>query len=184
MSEGAGRVPAKTLLQYQGPLLRLSAGNAAKLLEYQSSLLRLCADAAPGPWFEYQRFLLRFWAGAYELVARNCENGLAFFSTTIEQRRFGMPRPNSTVSELEQDNKPIIDHEDNKLIIDQMSDLASETAGTSAQTRTVEADQPKTAATNQKIAGANARKKITKAANARKKMVKKTSKALAKTGRK
>jgi hypothetical protein len=170
MSEGAGLVPAKTLLQYQGPLLRLSAGNAAKLLEYQSSLLRLCADAAPGPWFEYQRFLLRFWAGAYELIARNYENSLPFFRTTIEQRRFGMPHPNSTVSESP--------------IIDQMSDLATETADPFAQTRTVAAVQPKTAATNQKIAGANARKKIAKGANARKKVAKKASKAIAKTGRK
>ena len=86
-----------------------------------------------------------------------------------------MPHPNSTVSESDQDNNPIID---------QTSDLATETAGPLAQTRTVAADQPKTAATNQKIAGANARKKIAKAANARKKVAKKASKAIAKTGRK
>jgi hypothetical protein len=163
------------MLQYQSPLLRLSAGSAAKLLEYQSSVLRLCADAAPGPWFQYQRSLLRFWAGAYELVARNYENGFAFFSTAVEQRTFGMLRPNSIVSESDQDNKPIID---------QMSDLTAETAGTLAETRTVEADQPTTTATKQKMAGANVRKKPAKAANARKKLVKKTSKAPAKTGRK
>jgi hypothetical protein len=157
MSEVAGFIPAKTFLQYQSPLLRVSAGNAARLLEYQSSLLRLWADAAPGPWFQYQRSLLRFWAGAYELVARNYENALASFNT-VE----GMPRPNSIVSGSSQDNKPIID---------QMSDLAAESL---AETKTVAADQPKTVATKQKIAGANARKKI----------VKKASKAIAKTGRK
>jgi hypothetical protein len=61
MSEGAGFLPAKTFLQYHSPLL-LSAGNAAKLLGYQSSVLRLWAEAAPGPWFQYQRSLLLFWA--------------------------------------------------------------------------------------------------------------------------
>jgi hypothetical protein len=82
-----------------------------------------------------------------------------------------VPHPNSTVSESDQDNNPIID---------QMSDLATETAGPIAQTRTVAADQPKTAATDQKIAGANARKKIAKAANARKKVAKQPQKRLRK----
>jgi hypothetical protein len=175
MSEGAGFVPVKTMLQYQSPLLRLSAGNAVRLLGYQSSLLRLCADAAPGPWFQYQRFLLRFWAGAYELVARNYENGLAFFNPAIEQRTSGKPRPNSSASEPDHDPKPVVE---------QMSDMAAETAGTLAKTRTVAADQLKPAATKQEATGANARKKIPaasarkkiQAASARKKIAKKASK--------
>jgi hypothetical protein len=65
-----------------------------------------------------------------------------------------------------------------------MSDLAAETAGTLAETRTVAADQPKTAAIKQKLAGANARKKLAKTATARKKIVKRTSKAHAKGSRK
>src|SRR4051794_37248142 len=55
MSEGAEFIPAKTLRQYQSPLLRLSAANGSELLHYQSSLLRLWADTAPWPWFQYQR---------------------------------------------------------------------------------------------------------------------------------
>jgi hypothetical protein len=178
---------AKPLFQYERSLLRRSAGNAAKLLRYQSALLRLWAAAAPRPWFQYQSSLVGLWADGCQLAARNLESVFASPSTGIQQQELGTPLPRFGEAQaqahserrggqqgsltLEQDNKPITD---------QPNDVAAEVAvkKSGATPTAVEADEPQTAATNQKPV-----KIVSKAATARKKTARKTLKAPAKRAR-
>jgi hypothetical protein len=140
------------------------------LFEFQSSLLRLCADNC-------------------EFVARNYDERVEAFSTTVEQQQLGallqnIPAPLSEGSEDHggplgrKEVSPSSDEaQQSKLVIDQMSDPAVEAAGTlSEKSIKVAADQAKMAVVKHApIPIKEAAKSVRGAANARQQAAKKPS---------
>jgi hypothetical protein len=172
---------ARPLFWYQSSLLTVWGGSATKLLLLQSSLLRLWADTAPKPLFEFQSSLVRLCADNCELIARSYEERVEVLSTAVEQQQFGTLLQNcptglsegsenhagplgrnqvpSNSEEVRQDNKPVVDR---------MSDLAAEAVGTLSDTSVkIATDQAETAVKHAATAVEEAAGSVPEAANAR-----------------